>query len=252
MNVSYQWSTDKLLPNDDHAYGTSGPPALAVFNNKLYCIREGRGNSGWLWCATFDGSTWSTDKLLPNDDHAYGTSGPPALAVFNNKLYCIREGRGNSGWLWCAYTQISILDVWGEGRIVTNERIVTGFNGAANINYWKQKISNGPDKGKDIPNLFPVYEYDNPVFPVNDDSVSYITLMGAPITVGTVKEMIRVLRKGSGVIMLYDPSTTDRNTFEQNMGNLIYKPNDLLNSPFDQPTIRPVYIYGYPVRSPIL
>jgi hypothetical protein len=53
-----------LLPDDDNAYGTSGPPALAVFKDKLYCIHEGRDNSGWLWCATFDGLIPSKSEKL--------------------------------------------------------------------------------------------------------------------------------------------------------------------------------------------
>ena len=31
----------------------SGPPALVVYGNKLYCFREGRHNDGWLWGATY-------------------------------------------------------------------------------------------------------------------------------------------------------------------------------------------------------
>jgi hypothetical protein len=84
-------------------------------------------------------------------------------------------------------------------------------------------------------------------FPVLGD-VYYITLMAAPITPETVQEMIRVLRKDSGVIMLYGYDIGDyhREIFERNMGNLIYKPNDPLNSPFNEPTFKPVCIYGYP------
>ncbi|NPT47998.1 hypothetical protein GNZ12_43280 [Paraburkholderia sp. 1N] len=102
------WSADGLLPNDDNAFGLSSSPALASFGGKLYCVRQGRGDSGWAWCATFDGTNWSADALLPNDDNAFGLSSSPALAVFGGKLYCARQGRGDSGWTWCATASLKL------------------------------------------------------------------------------------------------------------------------------------------------
>ncbi|MFP2925679.1 trypsin-like peptidase domain-containing protein [Pyxidicoccus sp. 3LG] len=97
------WSKDQLIPNASGAYGTSGPPSVVAYREKLYCIREGRDDSGWVWCATFDGTTWSPgDQLIPSASGAYGTTGSPAAAVFRGKLYCVREGRDDSGWVWCA------------------------------------------------------------------------------------------------------------------------------------------------------
>jgi hypothetical protein len=49
--------------------------------------------------------------------------------------------------------------------------------------------------GSRILNLLPVGEYNHPKFPIEDDLVSYITPMGAPITDSTAKEMCRVLGK---------------------------------------------------------
>ncbi|WP_375414700.1 hypothetical protein, partial [uncultured Bradyrhizobium sp.] len=90
------------------AYGVSGSPALAAFGGKLYCVRQGRGNSGWTWCGSFDGTGWSKDALIPDPGDAYGVSGSPALAAFGGKLYCVRQGRGNSGWTWCASASLNI------------------------------------------------------------------------------------------------------------------------------------------------
>lgn len=95
------WSKDALIPNSSNAYGLSSSPALAVFRDKLYCVRQGRDDSGWLWCGIFDGESWSKDALIPSATDAYGLSSSPALAVYNGKLYCVRQGRGDSGWLWC-------------------------------------------------------------------------------------------------------------------------------------------------------
>jgi hypothetical protein len=103
---------------------------------------------------------------------------------------------------------IPLLDVWGEGRINDNG-LVTGFNQAYNLNKDTKKVSNGPNKDKDIPNLVPVRGYDNPKFPLRDGVVKYLTVMGAPINSATTKEICRVLKKGGrendkiGIVVLY-------------------------------------------------
>jgi len=139
---------------------------------------------------------------------------------------------------------IDLLDVWGEGRINANG-FITGFEQAYNINRWDQKVSNGPNRGKDIPKLLSVDNYDNPVFPIKDDMVSYITLMGAPLTEGTAQEMYRVLNKRKGVAILYDLSDEHRRIFERHArGLFVYKPNNPLGRPFNEISISPTYIYG--------
>ncbi len=96
------WSADARIQGGGAPYGTSGPPALASFGGKLYCVHQGRSLSGWAWCGTFDGANWSADAPLPNPDNAYGLSGSPALVAFDGKLYLIHEGRDDSGWVWFA------------------------------------------------------------------------------------------------------------------------------------------------------
>ncbi len=138
---------------------------------------------------------------------------------------------------------IDLLDVWGEGRIDDNG-FITGFGQAYNINKWNQKISNGPDRGKDIPNLLSVDDYDNPVFPIQDGMVNYITLMGAPLTEGTAQEMYRVLNKTQGVAILYAPSEEYKRIFERHARGFVYKPDEPLGAPFNEIKISPAYIYG--------
>lgn len=146
--------------------------------------------------------------------------------------------------------KIHILDVWGEGRIDIIEgssRFITGFQESININKYNQKISNGPNRGKDIPNLSAVSEYDNPRFDIRDNSVENITLMGAPITAGVSKEMLRVLSKTDGVIILYNPSQKDKQIFE-NIANgygLFLNSNYALPHPFTEITITPAYAYEF-------
>ncbi|MBD2598315.1 hypothetical protein H6G74_28900 [Nostoc spongiaeforme FACHB-130] len=105
-----------------------------------------------------------------------------------------------------------LLDVWGEGRIYADGN-VTGFTDATNLNHKNQRISNGIDRGKSIPNLISVDDYENPKFPINDREYNYITLMGSPISRGTAREMCRVLNPDRGVIYLYDPSSDHNANF---------------------------------------
>ncbi|MBC8954195.1 hypothetical protein [Xenorhabdus sp. PB62.4] len=109
---------------------------------------------------------------------------------------------------------IEILDVWGEGRIVDGNcssvfcpgTIITGFPNSVNINKYDQKISNGPNRGMDIPNLSPVDDYINPKFAIESGSCKYITLMGSPLSRGTAEEILRVFseEQGFGNIFFYD------------------------------------------------
>ncbi|GAP94273.1 exo-alpha-sialidase [Leptolyngbya sp. NIES-2104] len=81
----------------------SSSPALAVFQDKLYCIHEGFGNDGWLWVTTYDGKTWSKDVRLEKEGKKHlGTTGAPALVVYDGKLHCMREGQSGTGVLWHA------------------------------------------------------------------------------------------------------------------------------------------------------
>jgi len=142
------------------------------------------------------------------------------------------------------YTTIGLLDVWGEGYINDHGQI-TGFKNSQNLNKYNQKVSNGPNRGKPIPNLIPVDDWDSPKFPIADGMISNLTLMGAPINVDTAKEMYRVLDKTDGVVLLYDLEEASIDTFESNMGQLMYQPNAPLNPPYNTPTLRPVRIYGF-------
>ncbi|AYG69037.1 MULTISPECIES: sialidase family protein [unclassified Rhizobium] len=131
------WSDDRLIPSNDDAYGISGSPALAVFNDRLYCVHQGRGDSGWLWCATFDGNSWSADQLIPSADSAYGLSGSPALAVYNGKLYCARQGRENSGWVWCASFDGS---TWSNDQLIPTPGNAYGVSDSPALAVFQNKL----------------------------------------------------------------------------------------------------------------
>ncbi|BAZ21728.1 glycosyl hydrolase, BNR repeat protein [Kalymmatonema gypsitolerans NIES-4073] len=115
-----KWSNSTVVER----FRLGRPPAVAVYNDKIYFFHEeisivppsiGAGPSGQaehkgtLRFATFDGgSTWSEDRRIED----VGTSGPPALAVFKEKLYCFHQGMKNSGQLW--YTFLAWVQLDGE------------------------------------------------------------------------------------------------------------------------------------------
>lgn len=171
------------------------------------------------------------DTLTPNDvgykwDVTLYT--PPPLPAFQKK------------------GPITLLDVWGEGRILDGSGMVTGFDWAYNLNKIGQTISNGPNKGQPIPNMIPVKEYENPSFPIDDNVVSAVTLMGAPITRKVSQEIQRVLNATTGVVILFDPSEKDRGLFEH-YTTFIRLPFEILSWPYCQITfpVNRIFAYGY-------
>lgn len=96
------WNDTVMLALGDSSQlcESSGPVALAVYKNELYCFWEGIGdNNGYLQGAKLaHGTSQIWNRLDINEK--YGVSGPPAAIAYNNVLYCIREGRGNEGKLW--------------------------------------------------------------------------------------------------------------------------------------------------------
>jgi chitinase len=87
------WSADtKFGP------GTNQGPGLAVYDQLLYCVHRGGGTDpGHLYVTTYDGTSWSSDVLLPTaGGGGAGAFGAPALATFKGKLYCVHPGGGNA------------------------------------------------------------------------------------------------------------------------------------------------------------
>jgi hypothetical protein len=154
---------------------------------------------------------------------------------------------------------IPVLDVWGEGRIdysVGEWKQISGFSDAYNLNLKtglrEQEISDGPNKGSVIPGLVPVADYENPAFPLPDNSVLVMTLMNAPISRGTAREMVRVLKKPEGRIILYDPDPASLRNFEteaeRSEEKLAVQRDEALPPPFDHVTFEEFYIYGWADR----
>jgi len=71
--------------------GTSGRPALTMFQNRLYAAWKGAGSDERMFWSSFNGRNWAAQQVGIGG----GTSGSPALAVFRNRLYAAWKGAGN-------------------------------------------------------------------------------------------------------------------------------------------------------------
>ncbi|MEV4129594.1 hypothetical protein [Nocardia sp. NPDC049707] len=88
------WSGEDTLPGK-----TNSNPALASYKNTLYAMYTAY-NSSVLYVNRFSGDRWQGDYSLPNHKSTEG----PALAVYNNELYCVHRGATNDKKLWWART----------------------------------------------------------------------------------------------------------------------------------------------------
>ena len=100
--------SDPPVYTNSTPFGTSGPPAVAVYDGKLFCVHEGSGRDGWLWYCTFDDQGWSHDVKLN-----FGTTGPPAVAVYDDKLFCVHRSAHDDVWMWyCTFDRTT--KTWSE------------------------------------------------------------------------------------------------------------------------------------------
>jgi hypothetical protein len=86
-----------------------------TYNDRLYCIREGQGDEGWLWCAKYDGTSW-TDRLIPSAEDAYDTSGRPGLALFPKRTTLQKN------WFYCTQCHGLFLASFGFNGVCPKDR----------------------------------------------------------------------------------------------------------------------------------
>jgi hypothetical protein len=132
------WSGGDGLVNDENGetIGLSSSPAMASYHDRLYLLHEGRSDKGWVWQSVNHGTSWSADDLVPDRAKAYGTSGSPALAVYQDKLHCLRQGRDDEGWLYHGInngagwsTDVLVRDANGSTVGVTSSPAVAVYGG---------------------------------------------------------------------------------------------------------------------------
>lgn len=132
-------------------------------------------------------------NYITNKDKAYAYSECPFLGEYY--LLKIPPSLNNL---------IEHVDYWGEGRIVTQQGI-SGFSDCYNVNHTYQLVSNGPDRNRKIPNRIPVVNYTNCDTSgyIKNNSVTTVTIMGAPINNSCAKDIARMVNSDLGKVVAY-------------------------------------------------
>ncbi|MEO3756351.1 hypothetical protein [Streptomyces sp. B6B3] len=100
------WSDPMRIPNQS----SKAAPAIAVFNDRLYCLYKA-SDGPELRCISFDGTSWSKSEKIPGQK----TSTGPGLAVFNDTLYCVYQASDmDPEMYWTTFDGES----WSEGHLM--------------------------------------------------------------------------------------------------------------------------------------
>ena len=78
--------------NVGDGFRTSDGPALASFDNRLICVVRSAKNNRTYWSSYSGGKSWRKFESLQDTHDQFKTSASPALAVYNNELYCFLRG----------------------------------------------------------------------------------------------------------------------------------------------------------------
>jgi hypothetical protein len=97
MRISYTKEDGWGIPVAANLHSGANPPAMAVYNNRLYCVHRTLIGDNLQWSASIDGIDWLPDQTL--DIRSPNT---PALATLDGKLYCVYRGT-DSTLSWTSY-----------------------------------------------------------------------------------------------------------------------------------------------------
>lgn len=132
-------------------------------------------------------------NYVTNTDRKFPYSEVPILGQYN--LVKIPAKSGDF---------IDHVNYWGEGKIESWLGI-SGFPDCYNVNYVFGLVSDGPDKGRKIPNRIPVPHYidcDTSAY-IRAHSVVTVTSMAAFISCSCARDIARIVNKDKGKVILY-------------------------------------------------
>ena len=82
------WSVDSPVMNPSQSQSSKCPPALAVFQNKLWIAFVASNDTNQLLiCNSSNGTDWSNNIPVKNPSRSQSSKRAPALAVYQNKLW---------------------------------------------------------------------------------------------------------------------------------------------------------------------
>lgn len=125
-------------------------PAVAAFQDRLYCLYRGKGNE--IWC-TSAGSNLNIWIPPVNVGLAFRTSDGPALARYGDRLICVVRGIDNnvywdsfSGSRWRGYERVGGLSTSGSPAVAVYKNelycCVRGMGADAGWLFWEKLSSN--------------------------------------------------------------------------------------------------------------
>ncbi|MEK2479293.1 hypothetical protein [Streptomyces noursei] len=130
MRISYTQEDGWGAPVAVNLHSGANPPALAVYNNRLYCAHRALIGDNLQWSASIDGIDWLPDQTLD-----VRSSDTPALAASNGELYCVYRGMdGTLGWtsydgsVWSTPTTIT-------DSVTTHAPAMAALNGKLHCTY---------------------------------------------------------------------------------------------------------------------
>jgi GH18 family chitinase len=124
-----EWGKD-----ENTGFGTTGAPALAVFNGKLYCVHLAKGGKpNQLWWACYNGTKWEKSDTLLGNQRAAST---PSLAVYNKKLYCAYQGANNGEFWYVIYQK----EKDGNYNWTPGNKTAYATYGAPSLTAYKDKL----------------------------------------------------------------------------------------------------------------
>ncbi|MEV8114544.1 hypothetical protein AB0O69_06605 [Streptomyces xiamenensis] len=151
---------------------------MATYKGKNYCLHQGGspGDSGTLWCATFDYSPEDgTFKFSDRQIAREAISGSPTVAVFGSLLYCFYQGRTGGqpdGSLRC---QIYDGKEWTSSAVITTN-VMTDSPSAAVYSKGNELMCAFSKNGK----LFYTTSPDGKMWSLPPDETLNVTLSYGP------------------------------------------------------------------------
>jgi len=116
--------------------GAGLPPALLVFNSKLYMVWKGMERDDRVFFSSFDGTSWVAQQQVPG----IGSSTGVAAALFGNKLFAAWKGvlgderifyTSFNGASWAPQTQVpGVATSTGPRVAVFNNKVYMAWKGA--------------------------------------------------------------------------------------------------------------------------
>jgi hypothetical protein len=126
------WGEESAFNDIESAHA----PALAQFNERLYCVYRGKDNDTsmyWMDYTSADGWSDGTEEdkypeeLRPKKFPEHQTAGIPTLVQFKNKLYCFHCGSDNVHLWYCTYDKKievdGVLSAYGCAAAVFKDRL---------------------------------------------------------------------------------------------------------------------------------